>query len=59
MTTDFQLVADMAELAEASYANLINSNSAESLKLALISTDPNFLGDKPFSETQATDFVQH
>jgi hypothetical protein len=45
-------------LAEASYANLTGS-SADEVKTALISSDPAFLGEKPFSETQATDFVEH
>lgn len=55
MTTNFKFVADMAALAEASYANLIDS-SAASVMASL--QDAGFLG-KPFSETQAADFVQH
>jgi len=55
MTTNFKFVADMAALAEASYANLIDADR-DSVELAL--QDAAFLSDKPFSETQAADFVQ-
>jgi hypothetical protein len=57
MTTNFKFIADMAALAEASYANLISSSS-DDVKAALISSNPDFLGEKHFSDTQAADFVQ-
>jgi Ca2+-binding RTX toxin-like protein len=58
MTTAFKFVADMAALAEASYANLINS-SATAVQAALIDNNPDFLGEKHFSATQAADIVHH
>jgi len=57
MPINFKFIADMAALAEASYANLISSSS-DDVKAALISSDPDFLGEKHFSDTQAADFVQ-
>jgi len=58
MTTNFKFIADMATLAEASYANLISSSS-DDIKAALISSNPDFLGEKHFSESQASDLVEH
>jgi len=53
MTTNFKFIANVAALAEASYADL-----TKGLYGAL--TDPNgFLKEKSFSDTQATDFVDH
>ncbi len=56
MTIDFKFVANMAALAEASYVNLIDANQ-DAVKAAL--QDAVFLSGKPFSETQAADFVEH
>jgi Ca2+-binding RTX toxin-like protein len=53
MIANFKFMADMAALAEASYADL-----NENLSQALTDKD-GFLKDKAFSETQAVDFVQN
>lgn len=53
MTINFKFVADMAALAEASYADLTKG------LFTAISDKSGFLKEKAFSETQASDFVEH
>ncbi len=53
MTNNLNFIADMATLAEASYANL-----TKDLRTALTENDSNFLGEEHFSATQAADFIQ-
>jgi len=55
MAVNFKFIADMGSLAEASYANL----ALPSFKDALISNDKDYLGEKHFSESQASDLVEH